>query len=209
MTVATNRTSQSVDGSPSTSIQVGSTYAFCNMVLPAPLTLDPAPTLLEFDLRGDNSGARIRFELWSDPRQAFLYVDLTLDFSGWRHFAFRLDGSDGLQAWNATPAQVSSALTIWQVSGPWNGKPASFNLDNVRLTVEQAQAARPRLTILPAAQQWRVSWSSAFADFQLQTLDTLGDLWQPAPPPVLNTNCECSLLLAPTNTQRFLRLSRS
>ncbi len=209
MTVATNRTSPSVDGSPSTGIQVGSTYAFCNMVLPAPLTLDPTQTLLEFDLRGDHSGARIRLELWSDPRQAFLYVDLTLDFNGWRHFAFRLDGSDGLQAWNATPAQVSSALTIWQVSGPWNGKPAAFNLDNVRLTVEQAQAARPRLTVLPVGQQWRVSWSSAFADFRLQTLDALGGLWQPLSSPVLNTNCECSLWLAPTNTQWFFRLCRS
>ena len=208
MTVSTNRTDPSLDGTPSTRIRVGAAYAFSNMVLPATLSLDAGRSLLEFDLRGDGSGARIRCELWSAPFGAFLYVDLALDFNGWRHFAFRLDGSDGLQVWNATHQQVASAVTIWQVSGSWNGVPAAFDLDNLRLVTEPAFVTRPSLAIAPNGSQWRVSWSSEFANFQLQTVAPLGGVWQSVIEPVRITNCECSVMFSPTNNQRFFRLSQ-
>jgi len=133
MTVSVNRADPSVDGSASTRFEVGTSYACSSMRLPQALNFDPARTLLEFDLHGDNSGSAIRLELWSDAFRAFLYADLTLHFKGWRHFAFRLDGSDGLRVWNATPRQVASSLSLWQVSGPWNDIPGAFYLDNARL----------------------------------------------------------------------------
>ena len=208
MTISTNRTDQSVDGSPSTRVRIGPAYAFSNLVLPTALNVEPARTLLEFDLRGDRSGARVRFELWSDTYGAFLYVDVTLNFSGWRHFAYRLDGTDGLQVWNATPGQVATSISIWQVSGPWNSQPATFHLDNVRLTSESSQAARPSLFLAREGPQVRAAWSSEFSDFQLQITEALSGPWAPLPLAVVNTNCECSVRFSPASSPRFFRLAR-
>ena len=208
MTISVNCTNQSVDGSPSTHINVGNSYAFTNMKLPSILNFDAALTLLEFDLFGDNSGSLIRLELWSDTLAAFLYVDVALNFNGWRHFAFRLDGSDGLQVWNATPQQVASSVNIWQVSGPWNGIPATFFLDNARLVTDQSGMAQPQLTIIAVGPQLCVSWPARFAGFKLQAMASLGGSWLPFAGFVLNTNCECSTMISPTNIQRFFRLSQ-
>lgn len=208
MTIAINRTDQSVDGSPSTRVQIGSAYAFSNMGFPATVSLDAARSSLEFDLRGDNSGSVIRLELYSQALQAFLYMDLTLDFTGWRHFALRLDGSDGLQVWNATHAQVASSMTIWQVSGSWNNKPATFYLDNVQLVTAPIQVVQAQLTIASVGPQLRLSWPAEFADFGLQATASLAGPWQPVSTPVLNTNCECSVLVTPDTARRYFRLAR-
>ena len=150
----------------------------------------------------------LRLELWSDAFGAFLYADLLLNFDGWRHYALRLDCSDGLQVWNGTPQQVAASMTIWQVSGSWNGIPATFYLDNVRMVAEHATVSQPQLTITPLDQRLRLAWPSEFADFKLQSVSTLSGPWLPFAASVINTNCECSIMFDPTNGQRFLRLSR-
>lgn len=162
MTVVVNQVDQSVDGSPSTRVTVGSAYAFSNMRFPTPLNLDPTRSALQFDLWGDNSGAIVRLELWSDACAAFFYADELLNFSGWRHFAYRLDCSDGLQVWNATPQQVASSLTIWQISGSWNGIPSTFYLDKVQLVGVQTNAQRPQLAVASSGSQLFVSWPVDF-----------------------------------------------
>jgi len=208
MTVSTNRTDQSVDSSPVTRVRIGSSYAFSNMPLAPGLDVPAVSTLLEFDLRGDNSGAVIRLQLWSDTFGAFLYADLALYFNGWRHFAFWLDCSDGLQVWNATPSQVASSMSLWQVSGSWNGMSASFYLDNVRLSAEQRSTTKPQLSVTPQGPKLRLDWPAEFSDFQLEATGSLVHQWQTVSDAVKNTNCTCSVLIPAPLDCRFFRLSR-
>jgi hypothetical protein len=207
MSVAPNQTDRSVDGSPSTRVTLGGAYAFSNMEFPAAISVDPSLTALEFDLWGNNSGSVVRLELWSDAFAAFFFVDVVLDFTGWRHFAFRLNCSDGLRVWNATPQQVASALNIWQVSGSWNGTPGVCYLDNVKLTWVQPAPARPRLSFKPVGQQSLLSWSADFSDFTLQCSKDVVGPWLPSSAPIENLDCQCSVLLTGTLPRQFYRLS--
>jgi hypothetical protein len=131
-TVTANSMEQSADGSPSTKFQVSTGYAFTNMSFP---TLDVAANggTLEYDIYGDGSGSSIRFEFYSLARSAFAYIDVPLNFVGWRHHSWKLDGSNGLLAFGATLPQILSSIDIWQVSGSWNAVAATFHLDNVRV----------------------------------------------------------------------------
>jgi hypothetical protein len=207
MTLTPNRPDPSVDGTPSTRVRVGADYAFVNLRFPAPLHLNCGRTQLEFDLHSDGSGSAIRFELWSDACAAFLYLDLRLDDVGWRHIAHRLDGSDGLRAWNASPQQVASALSIWQVSGSWNGIPGMFHIDNVRLVAAPSRHTRPALSWTRSGPDLRLSWPADFAQFQPQSAAAVRGPWQPIDTPAVCADCVCSIPATPAAGAAFFRLA--
>lgn len=202
-------TTQSVDGSPSTQFVFSPQYAFCNMGFPPTVAFEPETSRLEYDLWGDGSGCRIRLELWSSAYQAFLYVDTDLNFAGWHHFSYSLDCTDGLQVWNATPQEVASCITIWQVSGSWNGLAGTCYLDNVQLTspLRASPSPAPQLAISRTGpSQVTLAWAADFRDFQIERTADLAAHWQLLDVPVLTTNCQCSVTIAPTNLHQFFRL---
>jgi hypothetical protein len=139
-TVTVNSSDQMVDGTPSTKFQISTGYAFTNMSFPT-LNVAADGGTLEYDIYGDGSGSIIRFEFYSLSRSAFAYVDVPLNFTGWRHHSWNLDGSNGLLAFGATLPQILSSIDIWQVSGSWNAMAAVFHLDNVRVMSKSVEPA--------------------------------------------------------------------
>lgn len=136
MAINPNSMTQMVDGTPSTEFVLGTGYDASNMGFPA-IDLSASPTL-ELDLYGDGSGASVRFELYSGDAGAFIYKNVVLDFTGWQHYSWNLDGSgDGMLEFPAgSRANTLAATNIWQVSGPWNQTAGTFYLDNVIITPE-------------------------------------------------------------------------
>lgn len=208
VSVFTNQVTPSTDGSPSTRFSVSANYGFCNLNFPSPIAVSALDHTLDFDLHGDSSRSMIRLELWSSQFQAFLYKDLPLDFSGWRHYSYRLDCTDGLQVWNGTPDQVSSAITIWQVSGSWNNTPASFSLDNVQV-VRSGGLSRSEAPVMKAdlsGSLLRLSWPGEFDDYRAETLPDLTSPPTLIKSMVFRTNCECFTVVQMTNAMGFFRL---
>jgi hypothetical protein len=208
LSVAVGGTEPSVDGSTATRVRVGTGYAFSNMVFPARVSVEAARHRLELDVHGDGSGARVRFELWSNVRQGFFYADEDLDFTGWRHYQFRLDGSDGLGVWNGTPAEVGAALDIWQVSGSWNGRAGTCHIDNVRLTVERVDAVRPELGWRPVGAELRLAWPAVFGACQVESARRVNGPWRRIDGAPQATNCEWITTAAVRAPEEFFRLVR-
>jgi len=127
-----NSTAQQVDGTLSVKVQTSTAFGFRNLNYDEPLDVTPCSSV-EFDVYGDNSGAVVRFEWYSTSIGAFAYTDVTLNYIGWRHYAFKLDGSDGLLNYPTATSMKSILSTgnIFQVSGPWNGIATTFHFDNV------------------------------------------------------------------------------
>ena len=208
LTLSINNTLQMLDGSPSTRFSMGAAYGFVNMNFPATVAFPVDNSSLEFDLWGDASGARIRLELWSNQWGAFLYYDVELSFTGWRHFSLRLDGSDGLQVYNATREQIAGSMNIWQVSGSWNQKPGLFHLDNVRLIWRKPVSAGPPLQVVPEGALLRFQWPAQYSGFRLSSAPTLSGPWMMVTNTPQRMACELELHLSRPGGQAFYRLAQ-
>ncbi len=209
LTVSVNSDQQTIDGTPSTLFTVGAAYGFVNLNFPATISFPVENSFLEFDLFGDNSGSQIRLELWSNLWGAFLYYDLALDFSGWRHFSLRLDGTNGLQVYNATRQQVSGAMDIWQVSGSWNQKPAVFYLDNVRLVWRRPARPSPSLRVEPEGAKLHFRWPAEYTDYKVASASSVLGPWQNLTNPILRYDCDLEMLVSQGPGPVFFRLAQS
>lgn len=109
--------------------------------------LQPVGTTLDFDVWGDNSGTTVRFSLYSSATSSFVYYNLTLNYSGWRHYSLKLDGTNGLLKYptNKTYKEILSSTDIFQINGSWNNIASTFYVDNVKIR-PNSYAPIPTLT---------------------------------------------------------------
>jgi hypothetical protein len=134
--VTINSTEQQIDGTPATKFQLSSVYAFSNMAF-APVDISEGNSF-DIDIYGDASGSWIRLELYSSAYTAYIYKDITIDFSGWQSFSLKLDGTDdGMLDWPVgTRSNVLSSVDIWHISGSWNSIAATVYVDNAVIKIE-------------------------------------------------------------------------